>query len=497
MCTILANNRAVAVSPCSRYNAKYGYILFVKAENGALSKFYLRDDSIEEFENKIKRIYEYIFGYCPIRFLDENKNYFYQKVHEGFGLAQNHIIQEILEIESSKNKFKKELKEANKDRNKNLINKIRHCIVDLTYRECILRKLADSIAWHFIQHHSTARRLYIGKNPNPISHTNLESTWDFSKKINQCEMSFALLTDITSFIQISDMILVNINSDDSISWDLIELKEGKVNWEIQKFIEKLGDEDADEDELLQFLNPKEIDQIERQFRQANRMIKAKSIINEGSGIDEAGTFVKILDNPIELEIYMDNIENMLLDCENNGFSLDVIDNCLYIAAYSMEIPLRKAYEAFSSWMAELNVEYPIINFQSTFCCPLSDPIFNFNLKKEDVIDIALGKKLILACLDYDELINIGEEIGLVCEWEKKKESGSTANKYGILDYNNKILKVSLEDRFFHLGDGWMVRIFYEFLKPTSALRVKRRRRTPLQAGGACEAPPHEVDTKSI
>jgi hypothetical protein len=27
--------------------------------------------------------------------------------------------------------------------------------------------------------------------------------------------------------------------------------------------------------------------------------------------------------------------------------------------------------------------------------------------------------------------------------------------------------------------------------------VKRRRRTPLQAGGACEAPPHEVDTKSI
>jgi len=27
--------------------------------------------------------------------------------------------------------------------------------------------------------------------------------------------------------------------------------------------------------------------------------------------------------------------------------------------------------------------------------------------------------------------------------------------------------------------------------------VKQRRRTPLQASGACEAPPHEVDTKSI
>jgi|SRR5271157_874826 len=32
---------------------------------------------------------------------------------------------------------------------------------------------------------------------------------------------------------------------------------------------------------------------------------------------------------------------------------------------------------------------------------------------------------------------------------------------------------------------------------SSGTSVKRRRRTPLQAGGACEAPPHEVDTKSI
>jgi len=27
------------------------------------------------------------------------------------------------------------------------------------------------------------------------------------------------------------------------------------------------------------------------------------------------------------------------------------------------------------------------------------------------------------------------------------------------------------------------------------MQVKRRRRTPLQAGGACEAPPHENSTK--
>ena len=34
-------------------------------------------------------------------------------------------------------------------------------------------------------------------------------------------------------------------------------------------------------------------------------------------------------------------------------------------------------------------------------------------------------------------------------------------------------------------------------KVLSSFLVKRRRCTPLQAGGACEAPPHEVDTKSI
>jgi len=29
----------------------------------------------------------------------------------------------------------------------------------------------------------------------------------------------------------------------------------------------------------------------------------------------------------------------------------------------------------------------------------------------------------------------------------------------------------------------------------SSIKVKRRRRTPLQAGGACEAPPHKDGTK--
>jgi hypothetical protein len=142
-----------------------------------------------------------------------------------------------LAIESLKDEFKKELKKANRDRNKELANKIKHNIEDLTYKDHIFRKLADSIAWHFIQHHSTARRLYIGQSQNPIAHTNLEVTWDFSKKINQCEMSFAFITDTTSFIQIGDMILVNINLNGSISWELVELKEGKINREIQEFIE--------------------------------------------------------------------------------------------------------------------------------------------------------------------------------------------------------------------------------------------------------------------
>jgi hypothetical protein len=234
----------------------------------------------------------------------------------------------------------------------------------------------------------------------------------------------------------------------------------------------LGDEDADSDELLQFLNPKRIDQIDRQFKQAQRMIKSQSIIRDGFGIDDKGNLVRIVDNPIEWETYMDKIENLLIDCENNGFSLDVIDNCLYIGAYSIKIPLRQAYVAFVSWMNELNIEYPIINFQSTFECPLSVPPFNFNLKKTDIIDIALGKKLILACLDYDGLFNIGKDLGLVCEWVKKKEiNDSVKNSKNLLNFNGRVLKVSFEDKFFYLGDGFMVRIIYEFINPTSALRI--------------------------
>jgi hypothetical protein len=47
---------------------------------------------------------------------------------------------------------------------------------------------------------------------------------------------------------------------------------------------------------------------------------------------------------------------------------------------------------------------------------------------------------------------------------------------------------------------WYDKIWYDiiwYIRRSVVHKVKRRRRTPLQAGGACEAPPHEVDTKSI
>lgn len=405
---------------CYRYITNSDIILFGEICNGRFSTTCIRDESIEELEEKIKLIHGYIMEHASGEVdnssseLPEENQQVILKIYESFALAQDCIINELISLNSQLEECKKDLKVANISRNKPLVEKINRQIANLKIKENIFRKLADTIAWQFIQHHSTARRLYLNQATNMIKNTNIDSGIRFIRYFNENKQNFALLTDITSFIQIGDVLCSDTDKDGNRRWYLVELKEGDANYKVLRVIEGHDNDDK--------LDKKYLDQMQRILKQGKKAINALSVIKEGSGVDALGDKVKIIDSmDFEKDFFLDRVNEILNRCEKYGYSTDIIDDCLYIGAYNANIPIKKAYLAFIAWMASLGISYPILNLQDAFGCELCIPFFMSNIDKTNIIDIALGKKIILISLDFDKWINLGATIGLKSKWLSRKD----------------------------------------------------------------------------
>lgn len=350
-----------------------------------------------------------------------------------------------------------------------LKNDLNNQIEDLSIRSSVFRKLADSIAWYFLQHHYIANRFYLKGNMPSINNSNLESGRKFIREFNNNEMRFALLTDITSFLQIGDVLCIEFEGE-SIKQYILELKEGEKN---RKLFEILDDPNNNFENTYSLLEPKLQKQMNRIIKQRCRGERALSIIKNEKGIDFEGTRVEICDlTNLDAEFYTEKVRSLLRDCEKDGWALDTIDDeCLFVAAYDLNVPIKKAYQAFAEWLEGCAINYPITNYQSSFNFPLAYPPFINGIDKSDKIDLSLGKKLILSCLNFDRWFDLGETIDLKCEWMSRKDSDKIIkNEKRIIYHDNRVVKASLGSNSTVLGNGIPQRIFFDFLTPISALK---------------------------
>jgi hypothetical protein len=469
---------------CYRYNAEDNIILFLKCIDGrSLFTEYVVDKSIADLERDILNIYYYINEYginslgCEVsqEAITAKKEYFIGKVHEGLQLAQDKIIEILLNINSESNQLKDQLKQANIDRNKSLIKGIKLKQQDLSNREHIFRKLADTIAWGYIvRDHTEARRLYIGRETDSIQNSDIENYSEFAKRFaGKSGFNFCLLTDITSFIQLGDAICSEPDvKNETQHWSLVEIKSGKINRKLLNIIEN---NNFDAHETISYLTKKELEQGLRIMEQYRRMSRSLSVIKDGKGIDAAGSNINVIDaTHINVDYYTNVVNNLFDTCKEVGWSIEVIDECLYLGLYDINIPIKRAYYAFTEWMKEMDVRYPPTNFQSTFECPLCKPPFLIGIDKMNLADIALGKKIALSCLDFDKWFEIGNEMGLSCKWLSRSESNEYIKQNRIADlakYNGKLIKTSHNGHSSMIGDAVPARIFFEFLRPISAMKL--------------------------
>jgi len=202
-------------------------------------------EDIEDYRSKLRNIADYSFSYGLKKYKTAHPDFleigFTQDFHiacsEGFKIAQKLLINEIMTYQDLLSKKTIELKEVRRQRNLTLEKDIKKGIKAIEQRVHNYYHIADGIAWQLLgcQIH-VARRLNIGQKANKIlDSSNIASSIKIADKINEAQNSFALISDLTSFVQIGDLL---VRSDNKIS--IIELKEGKINKEIKDYLNDLN-----------------------------------------------------------------------------------------------------------------------------------------------------------------------------------------------------------------------------------------------------------------
>lgn len=269
--------------------------------------YYIRQYGIDRVKKSVKEI-------LADQMLMEQ---FHIQVHKGFYLAQERVLKLLPKILNEEKRLKKELAEARRQHNHDQVSLLNNSLRKAKFHECVVRKCMDAIAWQLFNYEiSTLRRLYCGDEPIDITDSNIESEITYLTQFQKdSPEGFALVSDLTSFVQIGDIVTRVPNQ----GIDLIELKEGVVNERIFQLI--CDSTSAENSEYLESKlrseNKSFIKHFERTVKQIHKDCSTCSTINKGYGIDHAsGLNVHIMDGDFLLDSFSPVMHSLSVECHS-------------------------------------------------------------------------------------------------------------------------------------------------------------------------------------
>lgn len=435
------------------------------------------------FEERVRDIFEkgYKYGLKSVGGTAEAASRagpkFIEACHEGFGLAQNSAVELLLCIQGARGVQSEALKEARRARNKAEEQQVLESLNSLDQQEAIVRKLMDGIAWQLIHHQlHVARRLWLGSRPPSLYEPNLEVVLAHAVAMNKANpASFALLSDVTSFVQIGDIVQVDY-ADGRVHF--IECKEGSANDEILDFVAKCG-ESPSPDQLEDFRAKNgdgKYKQLCRVLRQDERGRNLERTLNTGIGIDPVFQApIEISDDTIVLKSFTDRLAEALVKSREKGWAIDLIDECLYVGAYCGPLPMEAAFTPWvKSSTRKLILPYPVVDLRSSLFVPLMTPLFVSGLPETDLMDIAFGRMVVMMYYDIDGLVQLAEAAGITATWEPNpgpRVGKMTSGAYSYL--GNRTLVLTYNGRRLFLQDGMIARVLYDWTYPAETVRLMK------------------------
>ncbi|MED1794990.1 hypothetical protein P4V54_20145 [Brevibacillus nitrificans] len=434
----------------------------------------------KKFSKELKSILFYVLEYgmrnIPFKLsMDalkqpELKREFISKVHKGFMLAQNLIIQNLLLLGKEKAKNKDMIKESNRQqKSKDVIQGLKQDLKRIEYQENVLRKIADTIAWQILNNDITViRRLYNFSSQVEIYNSNLKHDLQVVEEMFEKDNeTFPLITDITSFIQIGDLLIKDRNVI-----KVVELKEGKVNEEISNMLDEHFEFKCDR--KLFFELEEKGEKFQKQFfryvKQQSTALNSVGIINRGEGTDSQGRKIKIIDDVFYTKHFTETVESMLEKVNKRNYSINYIENCLAIGVYNVSrIPIHTAFEA---WKKSIDIDFPTVDIRAFINGSVTHPLFLHPFSLDDKVKLVMGKKVILMSLNINEWLKMFERKNAVVRLLSKKETArlnNTPNHLKAFEYNGQAIEIEHSNIKQIIHDGIFERMFNQFLTPSSAV----------------------------
>jgi len=437
-------------------------------------------DSYEDYRTKLRQAANYAFIYGLEKFGQDryraNPPHTWDKVtrqefsnacHEGFKLSQKLIIEEIKKYQAEIREETVKLKEFRRQRDKENVKKTETGLKIINQRISNFSHVADGIAWQMIgaQIH-IARRIHLQVDSSKfLDSSNLSSAIEAAEKINEEPSSFALLSDLTNYIQIGDLL---VRKEARLS--VVELKEGVVNDTLQNFFdstEKPIHEITDE-ELKEKFDEKTVGQAKRMLRQKIRMGQAEEVINTDKGTDPAtGSKIKVRTPEIPTAYYhaeFDKLYNVLL---KKTWAYNVIEDCIHIGMYRDEGILMAG--ALKEILKHQATNFIVIDWLS-ITESVAAPLFAKPLPPELMIDILTGKVKVILGLDLDKLIAVFNAAGLHTHWATAKETAKAKqikNAYSIVEINKRGIIFNIDGHDVYMSGGILSKIFYDCIFPSN------------------------------
>lgn len=394
---------------------------------------------------------------------------FTKNCHEGFKLAQKIIINEIIYYQEVSEKLKSDLKKARRNQEQKTEESIITKEKIVKHRLSTFSHVADGIAWQMIGGEiHVARRFFLDPLTNTtLKHSNIEHAIEVSDKINENPEYFALISDLTNFIQIGDLLVKTSRGN-----QIVELKKGKVNSEILKFIDSLNKEGKtlQDVDLKDHFDQKTIKQIKRMDRQKNRMKGAFDIITTDQGIDPVSkTQMRLLDPKVPTVYYHNVLSDLHLQLEKKNWAYTILEGCLHIGMYKDEA-IQMSPFIIEQLLKEKTENYLIIDWMS-IVNNVSEPIFAKPFKPEFIIDVLTGHVKVIMGLNFEEMVRLFNAIGLETRWLTEKETMKLKQKKvrdGLVEINKRAIAVKPKNmEEFQLYGGVISKILYDNITPSN------------------------------
>ncbi|MGH2362398.1 MAG: hypothetical protein ACRDGM_17885 [bacterium] len=426
---------------------------------------------------------------------------FIRGCHQGYDRAQQGIARALIECEQARRAAAALVSEHRRNRDARAADALLHERV-LANRMLVLRRLADSLIFTMVGFNPwIVKRFMAQKQIRPIDPVVLQRIVDYASLVNaENRYLFALVSDLTTIIDIGDLLRIDRTPGAGRTWTLIEVKEGRANAVISEIIQAPGTaEDEQMNRVRAQFGEHGVRQARRMMRQQLRFQKADKILTTDSGIDLVTNREIFLSPEVyQAEDYVPALHHVIKSAREKGIGVSAVDGSLRIVAVKVDESGRNAVMTgvahllyhlnnpsavcalpdHTGFMAEVDpaTARPFVDLvDHSMIVRWSYPAFIWGLEPEELFDVVMGRVLIFAQFDIQDFVRRVEALGFKTSWITGKQAAEMKAFGGPIpgSPNAWALRVEAGDFRMDYLVGFFGRLFTELMTPGDLLRMVR------------------------